>query len=92
MDSATAAERFATSTARAVAVLANEGLFVRVRAGDLSPTEALAEARELGASLFVGGTEPAVDPGLTIAMVGALAPLADVDDFVVDETDLDDSP
>jgi hypothetical protein len=97
MPAATAAERFATSSARAVAVLANEGLFVRIRAGELSPTEALAEARELGASLFVGGTEPAVDPGLTIAMLGALAPLADMEDAVdddlddaIDETDLDE--
>jgi nitroreductase len=88
MDSATLTERFASSAARAVVVLANDGLFLRVRAGDLSPTEALAEARELGASLFVGGTQPAADPGLTIAMVGALAPLADVEEFVVDEADL----
>jgi hypothetical protein len=87
MPPATAAERFATSSARAVAVLANDGLFLQVRAGDLSPTEALAEARELGASLFVGGTAPAEDPGLTIAMVGAVAPLAAVEDLA-DETDL----
>jgi hypothetical protein len=89
-----AAQRFATSSARAVAVLANDGLFLRIRAGDLSPTEGLAEARELGASLFVGGTEPATDPGLMIAMLGALAPLAevedDVEDDVADEPDLDE--
>jgi nitroreductase len=87
MPAAEAAQRFATSAARAVAVLANEGLFFRIRAGELSPTEALAEARELGASLFVGGTEPATDPGLTIAMLGALAPLADIEDAVDDDSD-----
>jgi hypothetical protein len=91
MPAATAAELFARSSARAVAVLANEGLFFRIRAGELSPTEALAEARELGASLFVGGTEPAVDPGLTIAMLGSLAPLADMEDAVDDDlNELDD--
>lgn len=89
LPAAEAAQRFATSAARAVAVLANDGLFLTIRAGDLSPTEALAEARELGASLFVGGTEPTVDPGLMIAMLGALAPLADIED-AVDEPDLDD--
>ncbi len=94
MPATEAAQRFATSSARAVAVLANDGLFLRIRAGDLSPTEGLAEARELGASLFVGGTEPATDPGLMIAMLGALAPLAevedDVEDDVADEPDLDE--
>jgi len=68
----------ASSVARAVAVLANDELFDRIRAGQLSPAEALAEARELGASLFAGGTEPA-DPALTAAMLGALAPPVSVD-------------
>jgi hypothetical protein len=69
----TAAALHASSAARAVAVLANDELLEQLTAGTLSPAEALAEARELGASLFVGGTEPA-DPALTVAMVGALAP------------------
>lgn len=79
MSPAMAAARIASSAARAVAVLANDVLFDSVRLEQLSPTEALAEARELGASLFVGGTEPAMDSSLTIAMLGALAPPGDLD-------------
>ncbi|MBN1209477.1 MAG: hypothetical protein JXB05_31790 [Myxococcaceae bacterium] len=70
---ATAAALHASSAARAVAVLANDELLEQLTAGTLSPSEALVEARGLGASLFVGGAEPD-DPTLTTAMVGALAP------------------
>jgi hypothetical protein len=81
---ATAAALLASSAARAVAVLANDELLDKIRAGELSPAEALSEARELGASLFAGGTEPA-DPALTAAMLGALAPPGSIDDTA--ETD-----
>lgn len=62
----------APSAAWAVAVLANDELFQAVLEGALSREEALAEARQLGARLFVGGTEPG-DEVLAAAMVGALA-------------------
>jgi hypothetical protein len=75
---AAAAALLASSAARAVAVLANDELIDTLRAGQLSPAEALAEARELGASLFEGGSEPA-DPALTAAMLGALAPPVSID-------------
>jgi hypothetical protein len=75
---ATGAAILGASAARAVAVLANDGLFDGVRAEQLSPAEALAEARELGASLFVGGADPA-DLALTVALLGALAPPGAVD-------------
>jgi hypothetical protein len=80
-----AAALLASSAARAVAVLANDELFDRIRSEELSPAEALAEARELGASLFVGGSEPA-DPALSAAMLGTLAPPGSVE-----ATDLDDT-
>lgn len=84
---ADAAVLLASSAARALAVLANDELLDTLRAGHLSPAEALVEARELGASLFEGGTEPA-DPALTAAMLGALAPPVSIDDTV----EADESP
>ncbi|WP_044190417.1 hypothetical protein [Hyalangium minutum] len=84
---ADAAVLLASSAARALAVLANDELLDTLRAGQLSPAEALVEARELGASLFEGGTEPA-DPALTAAMLGALAPPVSIDDTV----EADESP
>lgn len=87
---ADAAVRVAASAARALAVLANDELMDALRTGQLSPAEALVEARELGASLFEGGTDPA-DPALTAAMLGALAPPVPIDDTVEDdESPLDD--
>jgi hypothetical protein len=83
---AAAAALLASSAARAVAVLANDELLDTLREGQLSPAEALAESRELGASLFAGGAEPA-DPALTAAMLGALAPPGSVD--VTDDEEAD---
>jgi hypothetical protein len=79
MPPSTAAALLASSAARAVAVLANDELLDTLLTGQLSPEEALVEARELGASLFAGGTDPA-DPALTAAMLGALAPPVPMDD------------
>jgi hypothetical protein len=76
MPPATAAELYAASAARAVAVLGNDELCERLSAQELSPAEALAESQGHGASLFVGGTAPA-DPGLTAAMLGQLVPPRD---------------
>ncbi len=70
---AMAAEHYAASAARAVAVLGNDELCERLAAQELSPAQALAEAQEHGASLFVGGSAPA-DPTLTAAMLGELVP------------------
>ena len=81
---AAAAALLASSAARAVAVLANDALLETLLTGQLSPAEALAEARELGASLFVGGSDPA-DPALTAVMLGALAPPGPIEDAA--ETD-----
>ncbi|WP_224241857.1 hypothetical protein [Hyalangium gracile] len=63
--------RYASSAAWAVAVLANDDIYGQVCSQSLSPEEAMAQARESGLSLFVGGTEPG-DPLLTAAMVRAL--------------------
>ena len=73
---ATAAEHYAASAARAVAVLGNEELCERLSSGELSPEQALAESQGHGATLFVGGAA-AGDPGLTAAMLGALVPSLD---------------
>lgn len=70
---ATAAEHYAASAARAVAVLGNEELCERLSAGELSPEQALAEAQGHGVTLFVGGSA-AGDPALTAAMLGGLVP------------------
>jgi hypothetical protein len=73
MPPATAAEHYAASAARAVAVLGNDELCERLSAGELSPAQALAESQEHGARLFAGGTTPA-DPALTAALLGGLVP------------------
>jgi hypothetical protein len=74
---------YASSAAWAVAVLANDELYQGVCAGGITPEEALAQAREFGIGLFVGGTDPADRP-LTTAMLRSLTP-----EGLDDATDLD---
>ncbi len=79
---AAAAEAYAASAARAVAVLGNDELCERLSEQLLSPAQALTESQEHGARLFVGGSAPA-DPLLAAAMLDRLVPA-----FTPTETDI----